>query len=414
MATRRKDNKGRVLREGESQRTNGSYDFRWRDGNERHSIYAPTLEQLRIKENEIARDMADGIRHSSCTLDDMYARWCEVKRGLKENTFANYKYLYEFLISPTLGNRLVQSLRRSEIRAFYNGLAENRGIKTNSLEGVQSVLHQILQLAVDDEIIRTNPSDNALKELKTAHGKEGTKRRALTREEQRLFEEFLASDVRYQQWRNLFTVMLWTGMRVGELSALQWSDIDFDANEINVRHTLVYYASGDEKRECKYAMNTPKTRSGNRRIQMIQSVREALVAEKARQEELGIHCRSNVDGFADFVFCNRFGHVFNQESLNRALKRIIRDCNFGVMEQLSGKASVVHLPDFSCHSLRHTFATRLCEMGMSIKVAEELLGHSDVRVTMDIYTDVSTDFQRRELDQFEQTARSAGLLPAYA
>ena len=414
MATRRKDNKGRVLREGESQRANGRYDFRWRDENGRHSIYAPTLEELRIKENEINRDRADGIRHSNCTLDDIYMRWCEVKRGLKDNTFANYKYLYEFLVSPTLGNRLVQSLRRSEIRAFYNGLAENRGIKTNSLEGVQSVLHQVLQLAVDDEIIRTNPSDNALKELKTVHGKGNTKRRALTREEQKLFETFLASDVRYQQWRNLFTVMLWTGMRVGELSALQWSDIDFETNEISIRHTLVYYASGDEKRECKYAMNTPKTRSGNRRIQMIQAVRDALLTEKDRQDKFGIRCRSNVDGFGDFVFCNRFGHVFNQEGLNRALKRIIRDCNIGVMEHLSGKSSVVYLPDFSCHSLRHTYATRLCEMGMSIKVVEELLGHSDVRVTMDIYTDVSTDFQRGELERFEQTARSAGLLPAYA
>ena len=94
---RRKDNKNRVLKEGEYQRANGTYEFKWRSKTgKRHSIYAPSLEELREKELIVMRDLLDGIRFDdkNLTINDMYHRWTKLKRGLKDNTFQNYQYMY--------------------------------------------------------------------------------------------------------------------------------------------------------------------------------------------------------------------------------------------------------------------------------------------------------------------------------
>lgn len=106
-----------------------------------------------------------------------------------------------------------------------------------------------------------------------------------------------------------------------------------------------------------------------------------------------------MDGYANFIFINRFGNVQHQGTLNKALRRIIRDCND---KQLSkGKKNPVLLPNFSCHSLRHTFTTRLVEAGVNIKVIQELCGHSRSDVTLDIYTTVTKELKQREFGNFE-------------
>lgn len=109
---------------------------------------------------------------------------------------------------------------------------------------MHTVLHQVLELAVDDEYIRFNPSDNALKELKVAYRSESPKKKAMTIEEQVLFEEYLSNSDEYKKWYPIFIVMLWTGMRVVEVTGLQWDDLDFDNGLINVNRTLVYYSKG--------------------------------------------------------------------------------------------------------------------------------------------------------------------------
>lgn len=107
-----------------------------------------------------------------------------------------------------------------------------------------------------------------------------------------------------------------------------------------------------------------------------------------------------IDGYTDFVFLNRFGEVYSQASLNKAIKRIIRDCNDEQFQRSENPE--VLLPNFSCHTLRHTFTTRMCEAGTNIKLMQDILGHRDITTTMNIYADVTKDLREKEMGNLEE------------
>ena len=403
---RRKDKKNRVLKEGEYQRSCGTYEFKWRDkSGGRHSISAVTLEELREKELDVLRDMLDGVKadKNNLTINDLYNSWVQLKRGLKDNTFSNYKYMYTMFVEPDFGKRKIVDLKRSDIRSFYNYLADERHVQINTIDCIHTVLHQVLELGVEDDYLRYNPSDNALKELKKARNFESTKRRALTVPEQELFEAYLSKQGQYHRWYPIFIIMLWTGMRVGEVTGLRWCDIDLEDDTISVNHTLVYYDKRNDER-CTFAINTPKTAAGERIIPMLPKVKEAFLMEKKYQEECGLESRAVVDGYRDFIFINRFGNVQHQGTLNKALSRIVRDCNFEILDKPHKKDTVI-LPKFSNHSLRHTFTTRMCEAGVNLKVMQEILGHADAETTMDIYAEATKELKKSELDSFAEFFR---------
>ena len=364
---KRKDKTRTVLRTGELQRSDGSYQYSWTDENhKRRYVYSKTLEALRIKEEAIEKDKSDGIKAEAryVTLDDLYELWKDLKRGLKNNTFENYKYIYETF--------------------------------------VHNILHQIFDMAVDDNYIRNNPTNNVLRELKKAHCFKTEKRRGLTRPEQELFMDYLKNSNTAVYWYPVFAVMLGTGLRVGEVTGLRWCDIDLEDGIIDVNHTLVYYdhRTSEGKKGCYFNVNTPKTEAGNRQVPMLDFVKEAFVMEKERQELLGVHCEATIDGYTDFIFLNRFGQPQHQSTLNKAIRRIIRDCND---EQfLKTENPEVLLPHFSCHSLRHTFTTRMCEAGVNIKVIQDTLGHKDITTTLNIYTDVTKELKRTEFDGLDK------------
>ena len=144
---KRYDKKHRLLRTGESERSDGYYMYRWttRDG-KRHSVTASTLEELREKEDEIGRDVSDGIRVDSqnVTLNDLFELWKDLKRGLKDNTFQNYCYMYTQFVSENIGKLPVRKLKRSDVKRFYNHLADERGLQASTIDSVHTVLHQVL------------------------------------------------------------------------------------------------------------------------------------------------------------------------------------------------------------------------------------------------------------------------------
>ena len=404
MTQKRISERRQVLKKGEGQRSNGSYYFRWTDRTgKRHTIYSKSLSVLREREEELRLDDPNDLKFEAkfLTINDMYKIWKDLKRGLRNNTFGNYTYMYETFVEPTFGRERLTQIKKSDVKRFYNNLADVRCLKAPTIDSIHTVLHQVFQMAVDDSYIRTNPSDNALNELKRSHLYRREKRRGLTIQEQELLLQFLQKP-KFKQWYPIFAVFVGTGMRAGELTGLRWQDIDLEKGIISVNHTLVYYDHrvAGYKSGCYLSIHAPKTEAGIRQIPMLEFVKEAFVMEKERQQEAGITCHSVIDGYTDFIFLNRDGEVHKDAALNRVIKRIIRDCND---EQfLKSENPEVLLPNFSCHSLRHTFTTRMCEAGTNIKLMQDILGHQDVSTTMNIYADVTKELREKEMGNLEE------------
>ena len=398
MAEKTTKSKGKgtnELQRGETQRANGTFAYQWKDRDgKRHVIYAKTLQELREKEQELQDDVRDGVRPEvrNMTVNEMYERWKDLKRGLKDNTFQNYQYLYRMYIYPSFGRRKLSELVKSDLKRFYNTLMDERGLAISTVDGVHTVLHQVLDMAVDDCFLRRNPADNVLKELKSAHAFDTEKRRALTLAEEQLFLDYLKRTPQYRHWYPIFAVMLGTGMRVGEAVGLRWCDIDLEEGVIDVNHTLVYYKH--EINGCYCNIHSPKTKAGIRKIPMLGNVKEAFLEERKNQMASGVRCSVSVDGYTDFIFVNRFGHPQHQGTLNKAIRRITRDCNDEVLSLK--KRNPVLLPPFSCHILRHTFTTRMCEKGVNIKVIQDVLGHADISTTLNIYADATKELKKSE------------------
>ena len=398
MAEKTTKSKGKgtnELQRGETQRANGTFAYQWKDRDgKRHVIYAKTLQELREKEQELQDDVRDGVRPEvrNMTVNEMYERWKDLKRGLKDNTFQNYQYLYRMYIYPSFGRRKLSELVKSDLKRFYNTLMDERGLAISTVDGVHTVLHQVFEMAVDDNCIRRNPADNVLKELKSAHAFDTEKRRALTLAEEQLFLDYLKRTPQYRHWYPIFAVMLGTGMRVGEAVGLRWCDIDLEEGVIDVNHTLVYYKH--EINGCYCNIHSPKTKAGIRKIPMLGNVKEAFLEERKNQMASGVRCSVSVDGYTDFIFVNRFGHPQHQGTLNKAIRRITRDCNDEVLSLK--KRNPVLLPPFSCHILRHTFTTRMCEKGVNIKVIQDVLGHADISTTLNIYADATKELKKSE------------------
>lgn len=399
---KRYDKKRRLLKTGESERPDGYYQYRFTDRKgQRHTITSATLEDLRKREEQIIRDKADGIQADAkdVTLDDIFKLWSRLKRGLKGNTYQNYCYMYRTFVGPEIGRFRITTLKRSDIKAFYNSLVDEKNLKIATVDNIHTVLHQVLAVAVEDGYMRMNISDNLLKELKQAHNMGKSHRKALTVPEQELFLEFLSrEDIPYHHWRLIFSIMANTGMRVREITGLRWEDIDLDNGMIEVNRTLVYYNHAENG--CHFSIHTPKTNAGRRVIPILEDVKKAFLEEKQYQEFNGLKCNAAVDGYTDFIFINRFGNLQHQGTLNKTLRRIIRDCND--MQLSKNEKNPVLLPRFSCHSLRHTFTTRLVEAGVNLKVIQDTLGHKDFSTTMDIYTDVTKELKQREFDQLQE------------
>lgn len=249
------------LRTGEIQRKTGSYMYRWTDKlGKRNTIYAATLEDLREQEEQILVDQHDGIKANikNVTVNDVYELWCQLKRGIKDSTMKNYIYMYELFVKPTFGKKKLVQVKKSDVRRFYNQLIDDKVLKPSTVDVIHNIVHQVFQIAVDDDMIRSNPAANMLREIKMAHGSEIEKRKALTLEQEELFLGYLARTPKYQHWYPVFYIMANTGMRVGEITGLRWCDVDMENGIISVNHTLVYYNHRDEK-GCYFSINTPKT-----------------------------------------------------------------------------------------------------------------------------------------------------------
>jgi len=398
----------RKLLTGERLRKDGLYEYRYQDRlRKSHSIYGKTLEELREKKEQLEdlRNRGININKSFLTLDDMFDNWQVNKRGLKPNTFRNYVYMYKRYVYGEFGKNKLKDLRRSDFKFFYNYLYDKKHLEVSTIDSIHTVVHQVLELAIGDDYIRYNPSDNAIKELKI-EAKEKDKERnktrnikSITKQEEERFFYFIKNSLQYCRWYPIFRMLICTGLRAGELAALQRSDLDFDKGIIDINKTIVSYSEEMKNGKCKtvYEIHSPKTDASIRKIPMTDEIRELLHDEFEYQKFAELKCNSCVNGYDDFAFLTIAGTFYKDSTLNKALDRVVKACNEDMMTNQSIKEKVL-IPRISCHKFRHTLNTKMQKVGIMVEDRMAILGHSDPGVNVVTYTHVDDDSKKRTME----------------
>ena len=384
MSEKRKDKKGRIFRSGEGQRPNKTYFYRYhRSGDKKWSyVYAPTLEELRQKEEVIQRDLLDGIDYAGgeITVAELVDRYINLRRGLKENSMRAYGSAINRIHTDPFGSRMIRSVRLSDGKGWFVSL-HDKGLKQNTIGILQSVVRPAFEMAVDDDIIRKNPFKFKLSDVVP---KDAYVRDALTKEQQEKYLQFV-QDCGGNYYDDI-VILLGTGLRVSELYGLTRADIDFDRRCIHVRRQLCRTA------EKPYFVTSPKTKSGIRNVPMTDAVYMALMrVVKARTSP---KVELLVDGHSGFLFLDKSGMpkvAMHLENYMRGLQ--------ARFEKAYGKP----VPRITPHVLRHTFCTNVQQAGLDVKSLQYLMGHSNASVTLDVYTHSSFDSVERA---FEQIASS--------
>lgn len=397
MAEKRRDSKGRILKDNEYQRKDGKYEYKYFWGTERKSVYSWTLVPtdktpdgkrpdicLRDKIKAIERDLRDGINSSKAnmTLNQLFDCYMENKTDLRDNTRENYVMLWNNKVrSSKLGNMKVCQIKQMHIKSFYVGLSKE-GAAAATVKKYHNMINPALEMAVDSDIIRKNPAKGAQRGI----GGSKTEKEALTVREQEILLDFVKGSGTYNVYYPMLSLALLTGLRVGELTGLTWKDIDQKKKVIRVRHQLQYLKIGSE---TKFLISPLKTDAGVRDIPITPDIQKCLTEQKKVMMLTGRRSNVEVDGYTDFLFITKNGTVFAPNAVNSFLKNIVDHYNKKEMDMTLWKGREPELlPHISSHILRHTACTRMAEQGMDVKVLQYIMGHSDISVTMNVYNHV--------------------------
>ena len=373
MAEKRKDKKGRVLKDGESQRSDGSYQFRYYDiHHKRRYVYAKTLDALRRKEDDVRRDLDDGIDYSAgeVSVSELVDRYMSMKRKIKTNSSRAYSSAVSRIKSSKFGQKKIRSVKTSDAKAWFVELHDD-GLKQNTITVVHSVLRPAFEMAVEDDILRKNPFKFKLSDLIPDDSQE---RVPLTKEQQEKYLTFI-KDYGNDNYYDDIVILLGTGLRVSELYGLTKADVDLKNRCLYVRRQLCRTA------ENPYFITTPKTNSGVRRVPMSEPVYQAF--SHAIQARPHPQIEMIIDGCSGFIFLDKD----EKPKVAMHLQKYMR-CMQKKFEKLYGSC----IPHVTPHVLRHTFCTNLQQAGIDVKSLQYLMGHSNVSVTLDVYTHTDSDF----------------------
>ena len=408
MSEKRRDSKGRILKDNEYQRKDGKYEYKYFWGNERKSVYSWTLVPtdktpegkrkdtcLRDKIKAIERDLQDGIDHSKAnmTLNQLFDLYIDSKVNIREHTKSNYRLLWRTAVQDSkLGNMKISQIKQIHVRKFYADQAK-KGAATSTIKTYHNIICPTFEMAVNSDIIRKNPAREAIK------GINGTqkKKEALTVEEQKRFLNFVKESDVYNIYYPMLSLELLTGLRVGELVGLTWKDIDSINNVIHIQHQLQYLKLDGK---FKFYVSPLKTEAGKRDIPITPEIRKCLTDIKNVMMFTGRRSEVKVDGYTGFLFVTKNGTVYAVSAINFILNNIVEKYNKIEEKKASKeKRSPDYLPHISSHILRHTACTRMAEQGIDVKVLQYIMGHSDIGVTMNVYNHVDKTRVENEMQK---------------
>lgn len=371
MSEKRRDHKGRLLRTGESQRKDLTYQFRYTDvTGKRRTFYAKDLKELRKQEDKLQREIDAGVNYCEGNINviELVERYVALKQGVRHATKVGYNFVLNLIRKEDFCYRRINTIKTSDAKLWFMKLQKDgRGYST--ITSVRGVVKPAFQMACDEDIIRKNPFAFSLAGVVVNDSK---KRQALTTEEQEIFMTFVKEDSHYHCYYDEFNVLLGTGMRVSEFCGLTLSDLDFENRKIRVEKQLIKEKGG------VYHVEKTKTESGVRFIPMsdevYRSLKNIVENRKKPQKEL------LVDGHTGFLLLDKNGNPKVGLHLDHHMQWTMKKYR---------RTRTEPLPTITPHVLRHTFCTNMANAGMDLKSLQYLMGHSDAGITMNVYTHTS-------------------------
>ena len=357
-------------------------------------VYGKTQQECRDKLIETLQSIKTQtfVEPHKITVESWLDTWLKEykKDNIRPTTYSSYENIIRVHISPNLGKAFIKELRPEQVQRFYNERKAS-GLSPRTIRNIHVVLHEALEQAMRNNLVIRNVS-----EATTLPKQEKKEMRVLTVKEQNKFMEVLSSD----KMGIIFKLDLASGMRRGELLGLNWKDIDLKDGVIRVTRSLsrtkVNFDKESKENKTAIMFQKPKTKKGERSIPLFSSIvsdlKEHKAAEKDKFKDLGWDDIKIKQHFKDgLVFTNELGGHIEPRNLTRKFYGLIKAAG---------------IPNANLHSLRHSYATRLLEMGVSPKVVQEILGHSTITLTLDTYSHVMPELKRDAVDKLSSLFES--------
>lgn len=398
MIEKRRDKKGRILRNGECQRKDGLYQYDYVDlDGKAKCLYSWKLESgdplpqgkrkcksLREKEREVQRNIDDGIvpYGGQLTVLALTKKYILQKKGVRESTRAGYKTVTNILEKEEFGAKRIDKVKLSDAKEWLIKLQDQDGRSYSSIHTIRGVLRPAFQMAVDDDLLRKNPFQF---ELVSVIVNDSVTRDVITHDEKRKFLEFVKNDKHFCKYYDGIYILFYTGMRISEFVGLTIKDIDLKEKTINIDHQL------QRTSQMQYIIEPPKTEAGIRVIPMQEEVCECFkrIIQNRRKPKV----EPMVGGKVGFLYLDKNEMPMVALHWEKYFQHIVEKYN---------KIYKVQMPKITPHVCRHTYCSHCASSGMNPKHLQYLMGHSDISVTLNTYTHVDFDNVKKEVQSLEK------------
>lgn len=388
----RKDQKGRVLKAGESQRKDGRYQYRYTGhSGKRYTVYAPNLKELRKKEEEIQQNLFRHLDYESGNLsvEELVQRYLRLKNGVRPSTKARYECHLACLKRYPFAKVPIHAVKTSTAKEFF--LQLSGVLKYKTIAGLKQLLFASFKMAVEEDILLKNPFQFALADL--IPNDSGT-RTPLTKEQQQQWLSFLQEDKVGSKYYYVVVFLLETGLRIGEFCGLTLSDLDLEQGEIFVRKQLCELPSKG------LMIQKPKTSAGIRTVPLSPKAKAAL--EQILRRRPTPKTEWIIDGESRFLWLQGNGKPKPPGGWQDIFQRL--------QKKYKKQHPESPLPPISPHVLRHTFCTNQAEAGMNPKALQYIMGHSSLDITWNVYTHANSRYAKEEMARVSaiQQAKDVG------
>ena len=394
---KRRDSKGRILRNGESQAPDGRYRYSYYIDGKQRNLYSWKLElhdklpagkrqcrSLRELEKELQLQQFQGIRQENMTVVELVERYLTIRDvSLKKTTRANHQTALNLLKKETFGQKQISNVTMSETKIFFLQLQE-KGKRFVTIRSIRGILRPALQMAVDDNLILKNPIDFPLCSVVV---NDSVTREAISKKDMMRFLRFVEHDMHFSRYYEGFYILFHTGMRISEFCGLTVKDINMKERKINIDHQLIRWS------DMQYGIESTKTNAGTRQVPMTEDVYQCF--KKILANRKGRRVEPVIDGYSGFLYLDKNGMPMVGMHWEKYFQHAVDKYN-GLFK--------VPLPKITPHVCRHTYCSNMALAGMNPKTLQYLMGHSDIGVTLNTYTHLKYDDAREEVQKMTENS----------